>query len=68
MKALTVGADVLVLKNVTGGMRKPLAAHASKMCSAFHRCVRTGAFHTRVAWLRGSGVSVPIQISFALDP
>ena len=59
MKALAVGADVLVSKNEAGSMCKPLAAHASKVCGAFHSCVRTGAFHTRVTWIRGSGVSIP---------
>jgi hypothetical protein len=68
MKALAVGADVLVLKNEAGSMCKPLATHASRVCGAFHSGVRTGAFHTRVIWLRGSGVSIPILISFALNP
>ena len=68
MKALAVSADVLVLENEAGSMCKLLAAHAGKVCGAFHRGVWTGAFHTRVVWLRGSGVGIPILFSFALNP
>ena len=68
VKALAVGADVLVLENEAGSMCEPLAAHTGGVCGTFHSCVRTGAFHTRVTWLRGSGVSIPILVSFALDP
>ena len=60
MKALAVGTDVLVLENEAGSMCKTLAAHADRVC---------GAFHTRVTWLRGIGVSISIKVvSFALDP
>ena len=69
MKALAVGADVLVLENEAGSVCKTLAAHADRVCGTFHSGVWTGTFYTSVARFRGIGVSIPIQVvSFSLDP
>ena len=63
-----MGADVLVLENEAGSMCEPLTVQTGGVCGAFHRCVWTTAFHTRVTWLGGGGVGIPIRVFFALDP